>query len=67
MWAMPLHEFGSFVAGIPAPPGIGTINLEDGSSVKGFICEPAALSGAEEITRFGGWRNYLALPSRRAL
>ncbi len=59
VWAMPLTSFGSFVAGVPAPLGIGTIELEDGSSVKGFICEPAAIARAEEITRFGGWRNYL--------
>jgi allophanate hydrolase len=59
VWAVPENTFGGFVAGIPAPLGIGTIQLEDGSSVKGFICEPAALSGAEEITRFGGWRSYV--------
>ncbi len=64
VWAMPVHEFGSFVAGVPAPLGIGTIDLEHGSSVKGFICEPAGLAGSDEITRFGGWRNYLHLPSR---
>ena len=59
VWAVPENTFGGFVAGIPAPLGIGTIQLEDGSFVKGFICEPAALSGAEEITRFGGWRSYV--------
>ena len=59
VWAIPENTFGGFVAGIPAPLGIGTIQLEDGSSVKGFICEPAGLSGAEEITRFGGWRSYV--------
>jgi allophanate hydrolase len=68
VWAIPETTFGAFVAGIPAPLGIGTIQLEDGSSVKGFICEPAAMAGAEEITRFGGWRSYVAsnsLPSGR--
>ena len=60
VWAIPEHAFGGFVAGIPAPLGIGTIELEDGSIVKGFICEPAALADAEEITHFGGWRNYIA-------
>jgi allophanate hydrolase len=59
VWVMSQTEFGRFVAGIPAPLGIGTVQLEDGSTVKGFICEPAALTGAEEITRFGGWRQYL--------
>jgi allophanate hydrolase len=58
VWAIPENAFGSFVAGIPAPLGIGTIALEDGSSVKGFICEPTGLEGAEEITHLGGWRKY---------
>jgi allophanate hydrolase len=60
VWAVPENTFGGFVAAIPAPLGIGTLTLEDGSSVKGFICEQAGLSSAEEISRFGGWRNYLA-------
>ncbi len=60
VWSMPTASFGSFVALIPAPLGIGTLTLEDGASVKGFICEPAGLSGAREITSFGGWRRYLA-------
>lgn len=60
VWQMPLRLFGSFVAEIPAPLGIGTVTLEDGGSVKGFICEPAALDGAQDITAYGGWRDYLA-------
>ena len=30
-----------------------------GSTVKGFLCEPAGVVGAKEITELGGWRNYL--------
>jgi allophanate hydrolase len=60
VWLMPQTEFGSFVLEIPAPLGIGTVHLEDGSAVKGFICESAGLADAEEITRFGGWRNFCA-------
>lgn len=60
VWAVPENTFGGFVAAIPAPLGIGTVTLEDGTAVKGFICEQAGLSSAKEITRFGGWRNYLA-------
>lgn len=48
------------VAGIPAPLGIGTLELADGRAVKGFICEPWALAHAVDITSFGGWRAYLA-------
>lgn len=60
VWELPVSTYGAFVAGIPAPLGIGTITLADGSSVQGFVCEAAALRGAEDITRFGGWRAYLA-------
>jgi allophanate hydrolase len=59
VWSVPENKFGSFVAEIPAPLGIGSVTLEDGTSVKGFICEQAGLSSALEITRFGGWRSYL--------
>ncbi|MEH0876054.1 allophanate hydrolase [Pectobacterium cacticida] len=60
LWDIPLARFGEFVAEIPAPLGIGTLTLADGRQVKGFICEPAALSDAVDITEFGGWRNWLA-------
>jgi allophanate hydrolase len=60
VWTMPEDQFGSFVAEVPEPLGIGNVTLDSGESVKCFICEPYALSGATEITRFGGWRNYLA-------
>ena len=60
VWEMPLRYFGSFVADIPAPLGVGSVQLEDGRFVKGFICEPWALAGARDITSYGGWRTYLA-------
>ena len=59
MWAMPEEAVGSFLNAIPAPLGLGTIRLNDGSAVKGFICEPAGLENACEITHLGGWRKYL--------
>lgn len=60
VWELPVREFGSFVAGIPAPLGIGTIELADGSTVQGFLCERYATASAEDISRFGGWRQYLS-------
>ncbi len=60
VWEMPIRHFGSFVAGIAAPLSIGSIELDDGSSAQGFICEAAAIAGAEDISRYGGWRNYLS-------
>jgi allophanate hydrolase len=60
VWAMPENQFGGFVAAVPAPLGIGSAVLDDGETVKCFICEPYAIGGASEITRFGGWKHYLA-------
>lgn len=59
LWDVPTHHFGSFVALIPAPLGIGTLTLKDGREVKGFICEGAAINGAKDITPLGGWRAYI--------
>ena len=63
IWEMDEAEFGSFVALIPAPLGIGTLVLEDGRRVKGFLCESHAVAGAEDITGFGGWRAWLSRTS----
>jgi allophanate hydrolase len=60
VWEMPLVNFGSFVAQIPAPLGIGTLTLSDGSQVQGFICETLPTSGALNISHLGGWRAYIA-------
>ncbi len=59
VWEMPSSEFGSFVAAIPQPLGIGKIEMENGEWLPGFICEGYAVNGAEDITELGGWRNYL--------
>lgn len=60
VWEMPVTAYGSFVALIPAPLGIGTIELDNGALVQGFLCEPAALKGATDISAYGGWRAYMA-------
>jgi allophanate hydrolase len=59
IWAIPEDTVGSFLALIPPPLGLGTIRVSNGSMVKGFLCEPVALLGAEEITHLGGWRNFV--------
>ncbi|RTL65245.1 MAG: allophanate hydrolase [Hyphomicrobiales bacterium] len=60
VWAMPADGFGRFVAGIPAPLGIGTLQLADGTRPKGFLCEAEAVRGAKHISSFGGWRAFMA-------
>jgi allophanate hydrolase len=60
VWALPVEGFGRFVAGIPAPLGIGTLLLADGKRPKGFLCEAEAVRDARDISSYGGWRAYVA-------
>lgn len=60
VYELGVAEFGSFVAEVPPPLAIGTVTLADGSSVKGFVSEPRAIEGAEDVTALGGWRAYIA-------
>lgn len=60
VYELDMASFGSFVTEVPPPLAIGTVQLADGSSVKGFVAEPRALTGAEDITHLGGWRAYIA-------
>ena len=59
VWSMTTQAFGAFVAEVPPPLAIGTVELEGGTAVKGFVCEPRATAGATDVTRFGGWRAYV--------
>ena len=63
VYELDLGAFGSFVAEVPAPLAIGTVTLEDGSRVKGFVAEPRAIVGAQDITHLGGWRAFMATPA----
>jgi allophanate hydrolase len=60
VYELTVEAFGSFVAEVPAPLAIGTVSLDDATEVKGFVAEPRALEGAEDITGLGGWRAYIA-------
>lgn len=60
VYELDVAAFGSFTVEVPAPLAIGTVTLEDGASVKGFVAEPRALTGATDITHLGGWRAYIS-------
>ncbi|WP_343210906.1 allophanate hydrolase [Ancylobacter lacus] len=66
VWSLPLESFGRFIARIPAPLGVGTVALEDGSQVKGFLAEAAAVTQARDITGYGGWRGFLTAENEAA-
>ncbi|KAL2835264.1 urea carboxylase [Aspergillus cavernicola] len=58
VWDLPRAQVGSFLETVKAPLGLGSIELQDGQWVHGFICEPEGLGDATDITTFGGWRAY---------
>jgi allophanate hydrolase len=60
VWALPRENVGDFLAGIPAPLSIGTVQLADGTAPKGFLCEAAGLAGAVDVTAIGDWRRVVA-------
>jgi allophanate hydrolase len=65
VWELPTTGFGDLVASVPAPMTIGKVLLADGTEVPGFLCEPAALDEARDITASGGWLAHLAAGAER--
>ncbi len=59
VWELPIEKFGVFIKKVPSPLCIGTVALETGEPVSGFLCEPFALKNAKDISLLGGWRAYL--------
>lgn len=59
VWDLTPAALGTFLTMVPAPLALGTVTLEDGRELTGFVCEPRALDGATEVTSFGGWRGYV--------
>lgn len=60
IWRLPAAGFGTLTAAVPTPMTIGTVELADGRRISGFLVEPYGVENAPDITRFGGWRAYLA-------
>ena len=60
VWSLPKIAFATLITLIPAPLVIGSIELSNGSFVKGFLCETSGINGAKDITNFGDWRLFLA-------
>ncbi len=60
VWSLDAAGFGTFVADVPPPLAIGTVELADGTAVPGFTCEPVAVDDATDISVHGGWRAWLA-------
>ncbi|MFD5592416.1 allophanate hydrolase [Streptomyces griseorubiginosus] len=59
VWRLPAEGLGRLLTALPRPMTLGSVQLADGTSVPGFLCEPSALENAEDITSYGGWRRFL--------
>lgn len=59
IWSLPAEHWGDFIALIPSPLAIGSVLLDDGRSIKGFVCEAFATVGAKDITALRSWRVFL--------
>ena len=62
VWRLPAEGLGRLLTTLPRPMALGSVQLVDGTRVPGFLCEPGALTNAEDITRYGSWRCYLNAP-----
>ncbi|MDE0350712.1 MAG: allophanate hydrolase [Gammaproteobacteria bacterium] len=58
VWSMPSREVGGFLTTVDRPLALGSVELEGGRWVHGFVGDAGAVSGAVDITRFRGWRAY---------
>ncbi|MDQ3092244.1 MAG: allophanate hydrolase, partial [Actinomycetota bacterium] len=58
VWRLDHAAAGAFLAGVGAPLAIGSVELEDGTTTHGFLCEAHAVAAAPEATAHGGWRAY---------
>lgn len=61
VYAIPIEQFGNFIAMVPSPLAIGTVETVQGELLKGFLCEEAGYTtkGAVDISSYGGWKAYV--------
>lgn len=65
LWQLSPAGLGDFLSTLPAPMALGRVGLADGRTPIGFLCEPSALEGAQDITEYGSWPAYLKARDRR--
>lgn len=59
IWSLQPDAFGDFVARIPTPLCLGTLQLEDGTSVQGFLAESEGVKKARDVSAYGSWRAFI--------
>ena len=60
VWSAPRSGLAGILLNEPPGLSIGKVQLDDGSTVLGVLGEPALVEGQREITKYGGWRAYVA-------
>ena len=60
LYELPVAALGHLVVTVAPPLAIGTVLLAGGGAALGFVCEGYAAGSVPDISRFGGWRRYLA-------
>ncbi|WP_204105397.1 MULTISPECIES: gamma-glutamylcyclotransferase [Spirulina sp. CCY15215] len=61
IWAVPLEGLAQILLQEPSGLCIGKVRLEHGEEVLGVVAEAIACAGKQEITTYGGWRNYIQI------
>lgn len=55
LYEVPIGNMGDFLTQVPKPLTIGTVMLEDGRMVKGFLCEEYSAKQGIDMTEQGKW------------
>ncbi len=64
LWDVPAAGLARILLGEPPGLCVGKVRLADGTEVLGVLGEPMLCEGQPEITRWGGWRAYVAARAR---
>ncbi|MDQ0662016.1 allophanate hydrolase [Arthrobacter ulcerisalmonis] len=54
-WLLSPAALGTFLASLPEPMLLGSVQLSDGSTAVGFACDAVAAAGGKDITAWGDW------------
>jgi len=63
VWEVPAAGLAAILLEEPSGLCVGKVRLADGEETLGVLGEPLLCEGQREITKYGGWRAYLAARS----
>jgi allophanate hydrolase len=65
LWDLPETAIAELATLTVPPVSMGQVVLESGEAVHGYLCDPAGLGDARDVTAFGGWRAFLAMSAAK--